>query len=258
MKAMKRFLIPVLSVLLLLMPLPVSAATEGDVYAALRDIGVPEAYVGQAAGMLAKGTSDGAGVYRSDGTYYPYSAMVAYIYANPDAILAYCNAQGNQKTGTTTTTTAKGGQTTTTKTNGTGQQGGSTTDGKTQTNASGQSSTSATTASGDASAADSSTTESNTTAEGETTLAGQTTGSDAETTDAETTTDTETTDTETETTQDETTTEETELSDETVREEKQHKHTVIIAGVLLAAAFGGVILMLRGMMPAKNKDSERD
>ncbi len=75
---------------LLLISVPVSAAGVGDVYAALRDIGVPEEYVSQAAGVLARGTSDGAGVYRSDGSYYAYSDMVGYIYANKDTILAYC------------------------------------------------------------------------------------------------------------------------------------------------------------------------
>lgn len=75
---------------LLLLSVPVSAAGVGDVYAALRDIGVPEEYVSQAAGVLARGTSDGAGVYRSDGSYYSYSDMVGYIYANKDTILAYC------------------------------------------------------------------------------------------------------------------------------------------------------------------------
>ena len=48
------------------LPLNAQAATENDVYAALRDIGVPESYIGQAAGVLAGGRSDGAGVYRGD------------------------------------------------------------------------------------------------------------------------------------------------------------------------------------------------
>jgi len=77
-------------ILVLLMPVRAEAAGVGDVYAALRDIGVPEEYVSQAAGVLARGTSDGAGVYRSDGSYYAYSDMVGYIYANRETILAFC------------------------------------------------------------------------------------------------------------------------------------------------------------------------
>ena len=76
--------------LLLLLPVHTAAATEADVYAALRSIGVPEEYIGQAAGVLARGTSDGAGVYRSNGTYYSYAEIVSMIYANREDILIYC------------------------------------------------------------------------------------------------------------------------------------------------------------------------
>lgn len=95
---MKKRVLIMSCICILLMPLRVSAAGVGDVYAALRDIGVPEEYVGQAAGLLARGTSDGAGVYRSDGTYYSYSDMVAYIYANQSLILAYCGLDGAAQT----------------------------------------------------------------------------------------------------------------------------------------------------------------
>ncbi len=88
---MKRlFVICSIALLCLCMPIKAYAASEGDVYAALRSIGVPEEYVSQAAGMLARGRSDGAGVYRSDGSYYSYAAMVNYIYANSETILLYC------------------------------------------------------------------------------------------------------------------------------------------------------------------------
>ena len=64
---MKRFFTALLMLLCLAaLPLNAQAATENDVYAALRDIGVPESYIGQAAGVLAGGRSDGAGVYRGD------------------------------------------------------------------------------------------------------------------------------------------------------------------------------------------------
>lgn len=117
---MKRIITPMVCLLCLLcFPLHISAASEGDVYAALRSIGVPEAYIGQAAGMLARGTSDGAGVYRGDGTYYSYADMVGYIYANQAMILEYCGvgqgaaaADGTEVAGTdvtgTTDSTATG------------------------------------------------------------------------------------------------------------------------------------------------------
>ncbi|MBQ5339368.1 MAG: hypothetical protein J6Z40_09415 [Oscillospiraceae bacterium] len=87
---MKKLIWILCGMLVLLMPVCAEAASVGDVYAALRDIGVPEEYVSQAAGVLARGTSDGAGVYRSDGSYYAYSDMVGYIYANRETILAFC------------------------------------------------------------------------------------------------------------------------------------------------------------------------
>ena len=91
--------------LMLLLPLRITAAGVGDVYAALRDIGVPEEYIAQGAGLLARGTSDGAGVYRSDGTYYSYSDMVSYIYANRELILAYCCVDDPAETTALTTGT---------------------------------------------------------------------------------------------------------------------------------------------------------
>lgn len=104
---LKKYLVILGAALLCLcLPMRVSAATEGDVYAALRSIGVPESYISQAAGMLARGTSDGAGVYRSDGTYYSYSSMVSYIYANRETILLYCGIDPD--TGGAVTTTASG------------------------------------------------------------------------------------------------------------------------------------------------------
>ena len=77
--------------LLCLAALPMNAAaeTENDVYAALRGIGVPEDYISQAAGLLASGNSDGAGVYRN-GKYYPYSELVGYIHDNSEMILEFC------------------------------------------------------------------------------------------------------------------------------------------------------------------------
>ena len=102
---MKKILMILSAVLLFLcLPMRVHAATEGDVYAALRSIGVPESYVSQAAGILARGTSDGAGVYRGNGTYYSYSAMVSYIYANRETILLYCGI--DPETGEAVTTAA--------------------------------------------------------------------------------------------------------------------------------------------------------
>ncbi len=100
----KHLTLPFAMLLIFLLPLRASAAGVGDVYAALRDIGVPEEYVSQAAGVLARGTSDGAGVYRSDGTYYAYSDMVGYIYANRELILAYCGLDGEQPAVTTAVT----------------------------------------------------------------------------------------------------------------------------------------------------------
>ena len=87
---MKKMITALLMLLCLAaLPLNAQAATENDVYAALRDIGVPESYIGQAAGVLAGGRSDGAGVYRGD-RYYPYSELVGYIYANSEMILEFC------------------------------------------------------------------------------------------------------------------------------------------------------------------------
>ena len=94
---MKKLVFILCCICILLLPVKVSAAGVGDVYAALRDIGVPEEYVSQAAGMLARGTSDGVGVYRSDGSYYSYSDMVGYIYANQAVILAYCGITGAEQ-----------------------------------------------------------------------------------------------------------------------------------------------------------------
>lgn len=84
--------------LLMMMPVTVSAAGVDAVYAALRDIGVPEEYVMQAAGVLASGTSDGSGVRRADGTYYSYSDMVGYIYANREMILSFCGVSASTET----------------------------------------------------------------------------------------------------------------------------------------------------------------
>lgn len=106
---LKKHLTVLCGLLMLLMPLHVSAASVGDVYAALRDIGVPEEYVSQAAGVLARGTSDGAGVYRSDGSYYSYSDMVGYIYANRELILSYCGLDGEQEAAATSETMAESG-----------------------------------------------------------------------------------------------------------------------------------------------------
>ncbi len=87
---MKRFFTALLMLLCLAaLPMNAAAETENDVYAALREIGVPEDYISQAAGLLASGNSDGAGVYRND-RYYPYSELVGYIYANSEMILEFC------------------------------------------------------------------------------------------------------------------------------------------------------------------------
>ncbi len=97
-KQMKLFFTALMMILCLAaMSLNVQAATESDVYAALRNIGVPESYIGQAAGVLAGGRSDGAGVYRGD-RYYSYSELVGYIYANSETILEYCGIFADDST----------------------------------------------------------------------------------------------------------------------------------------------------------------